>query len=46
MISEMKRLLSAYWRDDFIRHNAIFFAGSMAVAVLNYIYYPIVGRLL
>ncbi len=30
----------------FFRQNAIFFIGSMAVAFLNYLYYPILGRLL
>lgn len=29
-----------------MRHNAIFFAGSMAVAFMNYLYYPLIGRLL
>lgn len=38
----MKRLLS----NDFIRHNAIFFIGSLAVSALNYAYYPVLGRLL
>ncbi len=33
-------------RDEFWRHNLVFFAGSMVVAVLNYIYYPVLGRLL
>ncbi len=32
--------------DTFIRNNIIFFAGSMAVAVLNYLYHPILSRLL
>lgn len=30
----------------FLRHNAIFFAGSVGVGALNYLYYPILGRLL
>lgn len=29
-----------------MRHNAIYFTGSMAVAFLNYIYHPILSRLL
>ena len=33
-------------QNQFLRHNAIFFAGSMAVAFINYLYYPVVGRLL
>jgi len=30
----------------FLRHNAILFFGSIAVGILNYAYYPILGRLL
>jgi O-antigen/teichoic acid export membrane protein len=33
-------------RSQFIRHNAVFFAGSVAVGALNYLYYPVLGRLL
>lgn len=33
-------------QSTFLRHNAIFFAGSVAVGALNYLYYPILGRLL
>lgn len=33
-------------RDEFWRHNAVFFTGSMAVSLLNYLYYPVLGRLL
>ncbi len=32
--------------SEFLRHNAIFFTGSLAVGVLNYIYYPVLGRLM
>jgi O-antigen/teichoic acid export membrane protein len=32
--------------NQFLRHNAIFFVGSMGVAFLNYLYYPVMGRLL
>lgn len=32
-------------RQDFIKHNAIFLAGSLVIAVFNYIYYPVIGRL-
>lgn len=39
--------VTARLRDStFLRHNAIFFAGSVAVGVLNYLYYPVMGRLL
>ena len=33
-------------RDIFLRHNLILFCGSMAVAVFNYLYHPILGRML
>lgn len=33
-------------RSPFLRHNAIFFCSSIAVGALNYVYYPILGRLL
>lgn len=33
-------------RSTFLRHNAIFFVGSVAVGVLNYLYYPVMSRLL
>jgi O-antigen/teichoic acid export membrane protein len=42
----MKARVLALFRDDFIRHNAVFFVGSMTVAVLNYLYHPIISRLL
>lgn len=32
--------------SQFFRHNLVFFSGSFAVSVLNYLYYPIIGRLL
>lgn len=38
--------ISRLKQSSFIRHNAIFFVGSVAVGALNYLYYPILGRLL
>ncbi len=32
--------------DTFVRHNAVFFVGSMSVAVLNYLYHPILSRIM
>lgn len=32
--------------SSFFRHNAIFFVGSVGVGALNYLYYPILGRIL
>lgn len=38
--------LSDKRHDAFWRHNTIFFVGSMAIAALNYIYYPILSRIM
>ncbi len=32
--------------NTFLRHNLVFFVGSVAVGALNYLYYPILGRLM
>jgi O-antigen/teichoic acid export membrane protein len=32
--------------SPFVRHNAIFFAGSLLIGFLNYLYYPVLGRLM
>ncbi|HEY6736822.1 MAG TPA: oligosaccharide flippase family protein [Candidatus Saccharimonadia bacterium] len=32
--------------SQFLRHNAIFVVGSLAVSFMNYLYYPVLGRLL
>jgi len=42
----MNRLILQIRKSEFLRHNAIFFAGSVAIGVLNYAYYPVLGRLL
>lgn len=33
-------------RSQFLRQNGVFFIGSVAVGALNYLYYPVLGRLL
>lgn len=38
--------LAALKSSDFLRNNAIVFAGSIAISVINYLYYPVLGRLL
>jgi len=38
--------LAAKRHDTFWRNNAIFFVGSIGVSFLNYLYYPVLGRLL
>lgn len=39
-------IISQVRRSQFLRHNAVFFLGSVAVGALNYLYYPVLGRLL
>lgn len=42
----VKNILQPLRKSTFLRQNAIFFFGSLAVSILNYAYYPILGRLL
>lgn len=42
----MRQALQQIQKSTFIRHNAIFFVGSIAIGALNYLYYPVLGRLL
>ncbi len=42
----MKKSIQAILKDSFIQNNIIFFFGSFGVAVLNYLYYPILGRIM
>jgi O-antigen/teichoic acid export membrane protein len=39
-------MLRSLRHSQFLRHNAVFFIGSVAVGALNYLYYPVLGRLL
>lgn len=41
LFSKIKDLV----RQDFIKHNMVFFFGSLGIALFNYLYYPVVGRL-
>jgi O-antigen/teichoic acid export membrane protein len=41
----MKNRIQNLLKIDLVRHNLIFFVGTLAIAVFNYLYYPIVGRL-
>lgn len=34
------------WSDSFWKNNTIFFAGSLTIAALNYLFYPILGRIM
>ena len=40
------KYIATLHRSDFLRHNAVFFFGSVVVGALNYAYYPILGRLM
>lgn len=40
------RYIDTFRQSSFLRHNAVFFFGSVAVGALNYAYYPILGRLM
>lgn len=42
----LKTTIATVKSSPFLRMNAVFFAGSMVVAFLNYLYYPVLGRLL
>lgn len=42
----MKQLLKRAAGSPFLRHNTIYFTGSLLVAFINYLYYPVLGRLL
>jgi O-antigen/teichoic acid export membrane protein len=39
-------LIGSIKQSSFLKHNAIFFFGSLAVGALNYAYYPVLGRLM
>lgn len=42
----MRNVFTTLKQSAFLRHNAIFFVGSVVVGGLNYLYYPILGRLM
>lgn len=39
-------MFSRIFQSSFLKHNAIFFVGSVVVGALNYAYYPVLGRLM
>jgi O-antigen/teichoic acid export membrane protein len=43
-IASLRSSATRAWHDPFFRKSAVFFAGSMFVAFLNYLYYPVLGR--
>ncbi len=45
-ISNMKNKLKLLSRDKFLKNNFILFCGSLIVAVLNYLYHPVLARMM
>src|SRR4030095_10360111 len=43
MIEKIRGLIKD---SPFLRYNLVFFAGSLAVAILNYLFYPVLGRIM
>jgi O-antigen/teichoic acid export membrane protein len=39
-------MINKIFQDKFLRHNFIFFCGSMIVAIFNYLYHPILSRMM
>ena len=42
----VKLRLNSVAKDKFLRNNLIFFCGSLVVAVFNYLYHPVLGRMM
>ena len=42
----MKNLVAKVHKDPFIRNSFVYFAGLLIVAVVNYLYYPVMSRVL
>lgn len=42
----MHKIVRAIRSSTFLRHNAIFFVGALAAGAFNYVFYPIMARLL
>lgn len=39
-------MIRNFFSDKFFRDNAVFFIGSMVIAVLNYLYHPVLSRMM
>jgi O-antigen/teichoic acid export membrane protein len=44
--ASIQRLIAMARNSPFLKHNLIFFLGSLGVSALNYLYYPVLGRLM
>lgn len=45
-IAIVRTCLTKVRASPFLRHNAVYFVGSIAVGFLNYLYYPVLGHLM
>lgn len=45
-MSPIRKIHTFIQNDTFLKNNAIFFIGSLSVAFLNYLYYPVMSRVL
>ena len=41
----MQEKLRRVRQSDFLKNNAVFFFGTLMIAVFNYLYYPVISRL-
>lgn len=41
----MKQQIANLRQNDLVRHNLVFLIGTLAIAVFNYMYYPVISRL-
>ncbi|PID52286.1 MAG: hypothetical protein CR972_02310 [Candidatus Moraniibacteriota bacterium] len=39
-------MINKFLQDKFIKDNAVFFVGSIIVAILNYLYHPVMSRMM
>jgi O-antigen/teichoic acid export membrane protein len=42
----MRAIIKKILDDSFLKHNLIFFVGSMVAAFLSYLYHPVLGRMM
>lgn len=45
MFSKVKKQIGDAMDGEFFKHNAIFFIGTMVLSVFNYLYYPVLSRI-
>lgn len=45
-LSKSSKILKLITSSPFLRHNTVFLFGSLGVAALNYLFYPILGRIM